>query len=143
MIFNVRTAQTSDIEALSIVFIDYLQFYEQQASVHHVRKFLSDRIKHDESKIFVAVSQNEMLGFVQLYPIFSSIRMKKLWLLNDLFVKPAYRKQGISLRLIYRAKKLALDTQSSGLILETAKSNEIGNALYPRAEFTLDTEHNY
>lgn len=30
-----------------------------------------------------------------------------------------------------------------GLILETAKTNIVGNELYPKVGFSLDKEHNY
>ena len=97
-----------------------------------------------ESVIFIAESeQNELTGFVQLYPIFSSTRMKRLWLLNDLYVNDRFRSQNISIQLIDAAKKLAVETDSAGLILETAKSNKIGNNLYPRTNFELDFDHNY
>ena len=84
-----------------------------------------------------------MAGFVQLYPLFSSTRMKRLWLLNDLYVNPGYRGQNISVQLINRAKELVNETSACGLMLETAKSNEIGNKLYPRTDFILDEEHYY
>ena len=69
--------------------------------------------------------------------------MKKLWLLSDLYVNPTCRRQNISVFLIDRAKELAVNTRSAGLILEKAKSNEIGNKLYSRTDFVLDLEHNF
>ena len=83
------------------------------------------------------------MGFVQLYPIFSSTRMKRLWLLNDLFVQPEYRGKGISIALINEAKNLCRRTGSCGMILETAKDNSIGNNLYIRTGFLPDRDHNY
>ncbi|WP_271711513.1 GNAT family N-acetyltransferase [Marinigracilibium pacificum] len=69
--------------------------------------------------------------------------MKRVWLLNDLFVDEKYRGKGISVALINRAKKLAKETNAVGLMLETEKSNDIGNNLYPKTGFTLDKDHNY
>ena len=62
---------------------------------------------------------------------------------NDLFVAPEYRSQGISVLLIDRAKQLARETNAVALTLETAKSNVIGNALYPKTGFVLDKDHNF
>jgi ribosomal protein S18 acetylase RimI-like enzyme len=45
--------------------------------------------------------------------------------------------------LIEAAKTLCRETNSCGLVLETAKTNIIGNALYPKTGFQLDIEHNY
>jgi ribosomal protein S18 acetylase RimI-like enzyme len=69
--------------------------------------------------------------------------MKKLWLLNDLYVNPRFRGQKVSVMLLDGAKQLARETQAAGLVLETAKSNTIGNYLYVKADFVLDTDHNY
>ncbi|MGN6648324.1 MAG: GNAT family N-acetyltransferase [Cytophaga sp.] len=69
--------------------------------------------------------------------------MKRLWLLNDLYVQPVYRGKRVSVALIDQAKEVSRNSNAVGLILETAKSNFIGNSLYPRADFVLDEAHNY
>jgi len=63
--------------------------------------------------------------------------------LNDLFVHPDFRGIGISKKLIAQAKQLCRDTQACAVILETEKTNVIGNELYPRTGFELDVEHNH
>lgn len=139
-----RKAVLTDIEYLSILFNNYRIFYDKESDLIESKKFLLERINNKESEIFVAVSdKNDLAGFVQLYPVFSSTRMKRLWLLNDLFVDESYRGQGVSILLINEAKKLCKETTACGLILETAKTNEVGNKLYPRTGFSLDMEHNY
>jgi ribosomal protein S18 acetylase RimI-like enzyme len=69
--------------------------------------------------------------------------MKRLWLLNDLYVHPSFRGQRVSVKLIDRAKQHTHETQAAALLLETAKSNTIGNNLYHRTDFVLDNDHNY
>jgi ribosomal protein S18 acetylase RimI-like enzyme len=69
--------------------------------------------------------------------------MKRLWLLNDLFVNKNYRGKAISVLLIDASKKLCEESNACGLVLETAKSNEVGNKLYLKTGFLLDEEHNY
>ena len=66
-----------------------------------------------------------------------------MWLLNDLYVAPDFRGQGISKQLINRAKELARTTEACGILLETEKSNTIGNQLYPRTGFELESNHFY
>lgn len=105
---------------------------------------MKERILNNESQIFVSFDDTGvMTGFVQIYPIFSSTRMKRLWILNDLFVHHDFRGKGISKALIDKAKELCVSSNSCGMILETAKSNLIGNALYPSTSFELDKDHNY
>ena len=140
----IRKATTEDIDQLAVLFDQYRVFYKYMSDLAAARTFLSDRMKRGESEIYISEwDTGQIAGFVQLYPLFSSTRMKKLWLLNDLFVDPNFRGRGISLMLIDRAKQLAKETDSAGLLLETEKSNTIGNNLYPRAGFVADADHNY
>jgi len=133
-----------DVEELSVLFDDYRKFYGKHADLESARQFLTDRIKNNESVVFISRSaQGVLVGFVQLYPIFSSTRLTRLWLLNDLFVAPPFRGLGISVALIDVAKIFAKETDSCGLILETDKSNHVANKLYTGTGFTIDKVHNY
>ena len=141
---KIRKNNINDVRQLSKIFDNYRIFYGRESDLQGSEKFLNERIENKESEIFVAENEkDELIGFVQLYPIFSSTKMKRLWLLNDLFIEDIYRGKGISVLLIEAAKKLCTETNACGLILETAKSNEIGNILYPKMGFLLDIEHNY
>jgi GNAT superfamily N-acetyltransferase len=137
-------ASIKDVKKVAPLFDAYRVFYGKDSDLDGATYFLGDRVAKDESVIFTAIDSNDdYCGFVQLYPIFSSTRLNRLWLLNDLFVSPSHRGKGISMLLIDAAKGLAKDTKSEGLILETAKDNIIGNELYPKAGFELDEDHNY
>lgn len=141
---HIRKANIQDIEQLSVLFDAYRIFYEKTSDTENAKRFLSERIMNNESEIFVAENESkELTGFVQLYPLFSSTRMKRFWLLNDLFVKPEQRSKGISIALIEKAKELCRTTNSCGMMLETDKTNTIGNNLYPKNGFELDEAHNY
>ena len=137
-------AAIHDIDHLAMLFDEYRVFYQRKTDLQGSREFLSQRIANNDSEIFVARSSDgALMGFVQLYPILSSVQMKKLWLLNDLYVGPSFRGMNVSVMLIDCAKRLAMETGSAGLILETAKSNAIGNNLYVKTDFALDNDHNY
>jgi len=137
----IRNAALADLDNLTTLFDQYLVFYGKNSNFLAAREFLSQRIQQADSQIFVAQIATDLVGFTQLYPLFSSTQLQRLWLLNDLFVAPTFRGQGISVALLDRAKKLATDTQAAGLMLETQKTNLVGNQLYPKTGFTLDTEH--
>ncbi len=87
--------------------------------------YLRERIERDESVIFAAWSKGteQMAGFIQLYPSFSSISMQRLWILNDLFVIKSFRKQGVARRFMEAARDFADGTQAKGLELSTGKDN--------------------
>jgi GNAT superfamily N-acetyltransferase len=140
---QVRRAGITDLSQLSKLFDAYRVFYKKEPNLKGAESFLQERIEHNESVIFIALENDLMLGFVQLYPIFSSTRMKRMWLLNDLFVDELARGKGVSVLLIDACKQYCIETDACGLLLETAKTNTIGNQLYPRAGFQLDEDHNY
>lgn len=138
-------AGLKDIEIVSILFDLYRQFYKQKSDIDSAKLFLSERIKKNESVIFFAMDDIEKagMGFVQLYPTFSSVSMKRAWILNDLFVHEDFRKQGVAEALIDESKELARDTNSKGLVLETHSSNAGAQKLYDKAGFKKDIEHYY
>lgn len=141
----VQKATIKKLEDLAQIFDLYRIFYKKESDIEGATQFLKERLENNESVIYVALDNEEdkIIGFVQLYPLFSSTRMQKLWLLNDLYVMKEYRNGGISKMLIEASKNLCIETNACGLMLETAKDNIIGNQLYPATDFVLDTEHNF
>ncbi|MET2983976.1 GNAT family N-acetyltransferase [Aureibaculum conchae] len=139
-----KKADSSDLDSLSTVFNNYRMFYQKEFDVKGALSFLAERIQKEDSEIFVALNDNnQVVGFVQLYPLFSSTRMKKYWLLNDLYVNAEYRGKGISIQLIEMAKGLVRKTDACGMYLETGKTNVVGNNLYPKAGFKIYDSTNF
>ena len=132
---KVREAKLSDLKNLSFLFNSYRMFYGKKFDLKVAEEFLRSRIEKKDSKIFVCDFNNELSGFVQLYPIFSSTRVSKYWLLNDLFIDINKRGKGYSKLLIERSKELVIESKACGMMLETEKSNDIGNLLYPSTGF--------
>ena len=140
---QVREAKLSDLENLSDLFNSYRMFYGKKSDLKVANEFLRSRIENKDSKIFVCDLNNELSGFVQLYPIFSSTRVSKYWLLNDLFVDIEKRGKGYSKLLIDRSKELVIESKACGMMLETEKSNDIGNMLYPSTGFKKNKLSNF
>lgn len=130
---TVVQAQPEHLDLLAPLFDAYRQFYHQPPNPGGAREFLRQRLVNRDSVIFLARSTSEptrAVGFVQLYPSFSSVRMRKLWILNDLFVTPQARKLGVARLLMERARQLGRETGAVALALETATDNEAAKALY-------------
>ena len=132
---KIRDAKTTDIIELTKLFNSYRMFYGKKSDLKAAEEFLICRIEKKDSKIFVCEINDIIVGFVQLYPLFSSTRVSKYWLLNDLFVDQQQRGKGYSKLLIKEAKKLVLQSKACGMMLETEKSNKIGNKLYTSTGF--------
>jgi len=139
----IRRAITNDLPQLSQLFDAYRIFYRKSPDIMSAANFLNERMKEKESVIFVDDQNGTLTGFTQLYPQFSSTRMQRSWLLNDLYVQPSFRGRGISKKLIEAAKQLARETNAAGLLLETEKTNVTGNQLYPSTGFVLYNETNF
>ncbi|HBY68373.1 MAG TPA: GNAT family N-acetyltransferase, partial [Flavobacteriaceae bacterium] len=92
--------------------------------------------------IFMAfTSENEAVGFTQLYPSFSSVSVQRTYILNDLFVSKEYRGKGIGEALLNHAKQFAKKEGSKGLTLET-ETNNPAQHLYERLGWKKD-EHTF
>ena len=140
---RIREAETSDIDQLSKLFDSYRMFYGKESNIDISKKFLESRLSNKDSKVFICEVNNILTGFVQLYPLFSSTRVSKYWLLNDLFVDSEYRGNGYSKLLIDKAKELVKESNACGMMLETEKSNKIGNNLYPETGFKKNNLSNF
>jgi GNAT superfamily N-acetyltransferase len=139
---EVRTvrAELDDLDALVPLFDGYRRFYGQPPDPDAARTFLADRIKRGESVIFLAVADGEIVGFTQLYPSFSSVSLKRLWVLNDLFVEPDARRSGAGRALLLRAERWATETGAKGLTLSTQITNLSAQRLYESCGWTQDDE---
>ncbi|HEX7046039.1 MAG TPA: GNAT family N-acetyltransferase [Gammaproteobacteria bacterium] len=132
MSMNVRRAGVDDLDALAVLFDAYRQFYAQPSDVPGAQAFLEARLVNDESVIFIAEVPEGAAGFTQLYPLFTSVGMQRLWLLNDLYVAAGQRRTGAATALMEAAHAHAIETGASGVMLETQKTNAAAQALYRR-----------
>ncbi len=141
--FRIRKWEERDIPELSILFDEYRQFYRQPSNREDCARFLMDRFRNEESTVLVceAVVGGNLLGFTQLYPLFSSVNLGRTWLLNDLFVGREGRRTGAGRALIKAAEAFGRESKAIGLELETEKTNFQAKALYEKAGWVLDTDH--
>lgn len=129
---DIRLARLNDLEDVSILFDLYRQFYEKSPDLNASRDFIRERMVKEESVIFVAEKDGKLLGFTQLYPLFSSTTMKKQWVLNDLYVRMEDRKSGAGEKLMRVAMDFGLKDGSRGLSLQTAVTNTNAQRLYEK-----------
>jgi ribosomal protein S18 acetylase RimI-like enzyme len=143
---------------VATLFDQYRQFYGLAPDFNRARHFIGERLVRNESVIFLAVEptaplaappvetltrdstvdrsgeaqdrSGRALGFVQLFPSFSSLKAQRLWVLNDLFVAPEGRGKGVGRALMERARRHAEETGACRLTLETMSDNQVAKALY-------------
>ncbi len=95
MVVQALRVDATHLDKVARLFDAYRGFYGQPSNLTQSRDFIAERIARDESAIFLAEdTAGHALGFVQLYPTFSSIDAHRTWLLSDLFTSPQARGRG-------------------------------------------------
>ncbi len=134
-------ATAKDGDRVASLFDAYRQFYKQKSDLAAARSFIDDRLKREESVVFLALAGGAAVGFVQLYPCFSSTAMKRMWILNDLFVAPEARRGGAARALMERARQWAVESKADSLWLETAVDNHPAQRLYESLGWKRDNDY--
>jgi GNAT superfamily N-acetyltransferase len=135
----VNRATPENIDELSRLFDAYRVFYAQESDLPLAREFISARINNDESVIFYATdSRGGHLGFTQLYPTFSSVSARRVWVLNDLYVAESARRTGVAKHLMNAANAFAKSTSAKRIALTTAADNAHAQALYESLGYVKD-----
>jgi len=139
---RIREAAIEDAGEAAAAFDEYRMFYGQPSDLAGAEKFLRERLGGQDSVFFAAVdeSSGRIAGFTQLYPTFSSLSMQRAWILNDLYVRPDYRRQGVAQALLDRAVAFAASTGAKRLELATAIDNANAQRLYEKNGFVRDNE---
>ncbi|MDX6278014.1 MAG: hypothetical protein QOJ72_2142 [Nocardioidaceae bacterium] len=136
---NVVRAQAADVAVAAPLFAAYREFYGEPYDVEVSAAFLTERLTHDESIVLLARDDDgSAIGFTQIYPIFSSTRLSRVWLLNDLFVSPDARGSGAVDALLDTVTALAKDAGVTAIELATAHTNLRAQAVYERSGYLLD-----
>lgn len=128
---------------VAVLFDAYRGYYDQAPDFKGALAFITQRIEQKDSVIFVVLKGDEIIGFTQLYPIFTSLGMKRGWLLNDLYVLEEHRGMGAGKLLLDAAAAHGKATDAAWLMLQTYIANTGAQALYEREGFKKDTNSYY
>ncbi|WP_299685388.1 GNAT family N-acetyltransferase [uncultured Dokdonia sp.] len=156
----IRLATLQDLEALVPLFDGYRVFYRQSSDEDKARSFLKERLTNLDSVIYIAFAKSNVgdsrptgersgkadsetaVGFTQLYPIFSSVSMERMYILNDLYIHADHRNLGIGQALINEVKELCHKEHQKGIVIQTETTNPAQH-LYERLGFTKDPDLHY
>ncbi len=136
---TIAEAKLQHLDDLAPLFDGYRQFYRQSSDLETAKTFLKERITNNESVIYLAYIDDKAVGFTQLYPLFSSVSMQPMYLLNDLFVDSTIRSKGVGQALIQAAKDLCIEKNYKGIAIQTESHNPAQH-LYQRVGFKMDPD---
>jgi ribosomal protein S18 acetylase RimI-like enzyme len=140
---SIRRAGQDDVDQLAPLFDAHRQFYRQPRDLPRARDFLRERLQRNESVILLATQDVAVVGFTQLYPMFSSVRTARIWILNDLYVAEPARRSGAARGLLDAAARFAREEGAARLMLETGRDNGPARALYRAAGWSEDDSQWY
>ena len=135
---TVRLAEARDLDQLADLFDQYRQFYECPPDLGAAKNWIAENLDQGRSTIFAADNGAQLLGFAQLYPALCSVDLVNYFVLYDLYVIEAARRQGIARTLMNAASEWAKTQGAARLDLETARDNYPGQALYRDLGYELD-----
>lgn len=144
-VIRIRRARATagDLDRLAPLFEAYRQFYKKPRKRAAARRYLAERLRRGESVVFLAELGRSSVGFVQLYPGFSSLSLGRALVLNDLYVSPEARGHGAARLLMAAARRHGIRTGAVRIELATAKTNRAARALYDDLGYELDDDFDY
>ena len=140
---RIVTATLEHLDQLTPLFVKYREFYGELPFPDSSRKFLETRLRRKESVIYLALAdddEDKLLGFCQLYPSYSSLSLKRVWILNDIYVAEDARRQLVADRLLQTAKKMAKETNAVRMRVATSRDNEVAQKVYESIGFHEDAQ---
>ena len=134
----IRLAEARDLDQLAELFDQYRQFYECPPDLGAAKNWLAENLERGRSTLFAADNGSQLLGFTQLYPALCSVDLVEYYVVYDLYVIKAARRQGVARALMNAASEWAKAQGAARLDLETARDNVSGQALYRDLGYELD-----
>lgn len=133
--FVIRTSKQEDNSQLLEIMNQYIvDFYKRpkpaEEELRGLIQFLHD--SPSSGKQFVAEKDGKLLGFATLYFTFSTLRVKRSAILNDLFIVPEARGQKLGEKLFQACLSYTRDNDFTHMTWETARDNVAAQSLYEK-----------
>jgi len=137
-VIEIERATPGDARELAPLFDAYRSFFTGGNDLTTSLGFLCARLENDESVVFVARAERRAIGFIQLYPLWSSWYCKRIWFLSDLYVAEDARRHGAGRLLVERVKAHAAQTDASSVMVELPLREPHLRDFYARLGFHAD-----
>lgn len=143
----IHRATAKDSDSLARLFDAYRQFFTGGNDLARSTAFLHERLEREECVVFFARLDEiaddghhagPPIGFIQLYPLWSSWYCARIWFLSDLYVAENARRHGAGAMLVERVKAYAAETSASSVMVELPVSEPHLRDFYARLGFRED-----
>jgi len=140
---HIAKAELNDLDALTVLFDQYQRWLAIRPPLSQTRAFTEQRLREQDTCILTAFRHSSLVGFVHLTPLYSLARARRGLIINDLYVQPDSRRQGVAQALISHALKEARARQAACLLLQTHQSNHAAHHLFEYFGFICDVSQYY
>jgi ribosomal protein S18 acetylase RimI-like enzyme len=129
---TIRRAVCDDRAALEPLVRAYIDFYRQpQPSDERLGALLALLCERPDVGVqFVAERDGRLLGFATVYLTYDTVAARRIAVMNDLFVAPDDRDQGLGRALLERCHAFARENDCAQLQWITAADNTRAQGLY-------------
>lgn len=130
--FVIKRTDSTNLKDLEGLFVNYRGFYGcQYDESEDVSGFLEDIILDcNKGSFFIAYLGDIAVGFAGCYFTYSSVLLKKIAIINDLFISDEYRSRGFGRSLIESAIANLKDDGFSKIRWCSQRDNLTAQALY-------------
>ena len=141
----IKTVTKDNLEEVLPLIEQYQAFYQvKDISTEKNREFFSQFGETNPFGCQFAFRESgKIVGFATVYYTFTSTIASKVALLNDLYVSPEYRGQGVARQLIEHCRTQAAKNNAVRLQWVTAPSNETAQKLYDSMDTSKSIWHFY
>ena len=137
---DVTTAVARELDPLLPLIAGYQRFYGAAPDETRNRAFFSRLIGDNAiGMLLEARDGREVIGFATLYWSRSSVSVRDVVVLNDLFVVPSARSRGVGRKLIEAAAAVARERGAGALQWVTHPDNATARRLYDSLGATAET----
>lgn len=129
---NIREVNVDDLDRLVALMEGYCDFYETAPGHDALAALARHLLAHPEEGVqLIAESPaGEAVGFATIYWTWSTTRAARIGVMNDLYIAPAARGQGVGRALIEACAERARAHGADQLGWQTAPDNQTAQRLY-------------
>jgi GNAT superfamily N-acetyltransferase len=130
---KISTVGEADLGELLPMMRAYCDFYEvapADADLEALARALIADPEHEGIQLIARGAEGEPLGFATVYWYWQTLSAARAALMNDLFVVPEARGQGVGRALIEECRRRGREHGAAELAWETAPDNETAQRLY-------------
>lgn len=132
-----RKLSAKDFIQWKMLWNDYLVFYETDLP-EEITKTAWERIISGDIENIGVFDNEKLIAFMHFHSQINTWKIGKVYYLEDLFVSPEYRRQGIAKNLLEYLFELAKNKGYERVYWLTDKNNKQAQALYEQFAYQTD-----